>query len=127
MRRLAIVLLGGLVLGCSPANPATASASPTSVFPAVLTFDGRGNPPVIIEIGAFEAAHIPCDGGGVLRPGEGGVPSLPWDLRVVKQSDGQVLLSSRVTDLPKWVVMFGADAGIGSIPVAGPQGPSCAP
>jgi hypothetical protein len=125
-KRLAFTVICGLMLGCSPTNP-TPSPSPTSPYPAVLTIDGRDNPPVIIEIGTFEVARIACSAGGTVTPGDHGAPALPWDLRIVQQSNGQVLLSSRVTDLPKWVVMFGKDAGIGSFPGAGPPGPSCAP
>lgn len=123
MKWLAIALLCSLLPGCATSE--TPRPSPISPFPPVLTIDSRGAPLVIIEIGTFEAARIACDAGGIVTPGEAGVPQLPWDLRVVKQSDGRVLLSSRVTQLPQWIVMFGEDVGIGSTPVAGPQGRPC--
>jgi hypothetical protein len=107
-------------------RPSGSQASP-SQYPAVLTIEGRGNPPVVIDIGTIEVARVACDASGSVTPGEGRAPALPWDLRVVKQNNGQVLLSSHVTDLPKWVVIIGDAAGIGSLPAAGPPGPSCMP
>lgn len=129
MRPLAIALVCSLVVGCASSVSASPSEpvvpSPTSPLPAVLSIDSRGGPPVIIEIGTFEAARVGCSSGEIVTPGEAGVPPLPWDLRVIKQSDGQVLLSSRITELPQWVVLFGEAVQIGSTPVAGPAGPPC--
>ncbi|HEV8053250.1 MAG TPA: hypothetical protein VGP30_00305, partial [Candidatus Limnocylindrales bacterium] len=99
VNRIMLALLCAVMLACSPSNIATMSPLPTQQRPAVLTIEGRGNPPVTIYVGAFEAARIACDGGGVVTPGEGAVPSLPWDLRAVKEADGEVLLSERVTTL----------------------------
>jgi hypothetical protein len=125
--RLAIAVLSSLVLGCSTFVPVTPSANPESGLPAVLTIDARGDPPVIIEIATFEAIRLPCGVGGVVQPGEAGVPPLPWDLRVVTQGDGRVLLATRVTELPRWLTIFGDEAGLSMFPVAGPPGPSCPP
>ena len=44
----------------------------------------------------------------------------------IRQRDGRVLLSSRVTELPRWIEIIGEEAGVSSVPVAGPPGPSCA-
>ncbi len=117
--RLTIVTLCGVLIGC-----ASSSASLTA-FPAVLNYDTRGAPRTILEIGTVEVAHVGCNDGGVVTPGEAGVPPLPWDLRLVVESDGRVLFSRRVTELPQWVVVIGDSPTISSIPVAGPAGPPC--
>jgi hypothetical protein len=96
-------------------------------FPAVLSVHGRGNPPVNIEIGQVVVLRLGCDRGGGVLPGASGMPPLPWDVRVTRQTDGRVLLSSRVTELPRWIEIIGRDAGVSSVPVAGPPGPSCPP
>jgi hypothetical protein len=123
MRALAVTLLCSFLLACSEAK--TPVASTEAAFPAVLTIDSRGGPPIIVKAGSIELARVPCSGGAVVTPGDPGVPELPWQLTVVKQSDGKVLLTSLVTALPQWLVLFGEDAGIGNTPVLGPSGPPC--
>ncbi len=41
-------------------------------------------------------------------------------------SDGKILLTSTVTELPQWIVLFREDAAVSSFPISGPQGPPCA-
>ncbi|MGZ3585668.1 MAG: hypothetical protein ACXVAP_00300 [Candidatus Limnocylindrales bacterium] len=123
MRVLAVALWCCIVLACSTAVTPSASNSPP--FPAVLSIDSRGGPPIVVKIGTVEVTRVACGAGAVVAPGDDGVPPLPWNLSIVKQSDGTVLLTSAVTELPKWVVLFGEEAGITSIAVAGPQGPPC--
>jgi hypothetical protein len=125
MKRLAVALLCGMLLGC--ASSATPSSSPTPLFPAVLTIDSRGGPPVIIEIGALEATRVACSAGASVTLGQAGVPQLPWDLRVVRQNDGRVLLSTTVTELPHWVLLIGDSVLMAATPAAGPSGPPCSP
>ena len=96
-------------------------------FPAVLTVHGRGNPPVTVEIGQVVVLRLGCDAGGEVLPGASGMPPLPWDVRVTTQRDGRLLVSSRVAELPRWIEIIGNQAGVSSVPVAGPPGPSCAP
>lgn len=117
--RLTIFLLLGVLVGC-----ASSSAS-LRAFPAVLNYDTRGAPRTILEIGTVEVARIGCNDGGVVTPGQAGVPPLPWDLRLVAEGDGRLLLSTRVAELPQWVVLIGDSPMISSIPVAGPAGPPC--
>lgn len=123
----ATAVICALVLGCTTSNRPSVSPASTLSFPAVLTIHGRGNPPVIVEIGQAVAVRLACDAGHEVVPGASGTPPLPWDLRVITQGDGRVLLSSRVTELPRWIEIIGGEAGISSFPVAGPPGPSCAP
>jgi len=114
-------------MGCATSAPHASSAVPTLGFPAVLTITGRGNPAAIMTIGTVEAARITCDLGAQVAPNDPGIPALPWDVRVVRQGDGHVLFSDRITDLPKWITIIGTETSITSFPVAGPPGPSCAP
>ena len=118
-KQLAIAVLCGVLVAC---------ASPSATlpaFPAVLNYDSRGAPRTILEIGTIEVAHVGCNDGGVVTPGKLGVPPLPWDLRLVGEDDGRLLFSSRVTELPQWLVLIGDSPMISSTPVAGPAGPPC--
>jgi len=74
-----------------------------------------------------QVARLGYDAGEVLTPGDDEAPPLPWDLRVVRQGDGQILLSKHVTELPGWVTVIESEAAFTTIPVAGPPGPSCDP
>lgn len=108
-----------LVAGCQ------ALATSPPAFPPVLNIDGRGNPPIIVNLGGVEVARFACGVGATLEPGDRGIPPLPWSLSVVRQSDGASLLSTTVSELPKWLTIFGDEAGLSSIAVAGPPGPTC--
>lgn len=80
----------------------------------------KGAAPMIVRIDGAEAARVPCNGGVAVRPGEHGVPALPWDLQVVDQSNGRVLLDQRVTQLPQWLLVQGDSAGLSASPIIGP-------
>jgi len=124
----AVVLVAAAVLlgGCGPTSASILPpSSPGPAFPPVLSIDSRGGPPVIVKAGAVELARVACSSGAVVTPGDTGVPPLPWNLSVVTQGDGTVLLTSTVTELPKWILIIGDHADIGSTPVAGPSGPPC--
>jgi hypothetical protein len=82
---------------------------------------------VNVGIGQVVVLRLGCDAGGEVLPGASGMPPLPWDVRVTSQTGGRVLLSSRVTELPRWIEITGRDAAVASFPVAGPPGPSCPP
>ncbi len=128
---LAIIGLCGFSLGCAarptPTLPPIASATAVSRLPETLNLDLRGNPPLTVSIDGVEVARFACDEGGVLIPGRAGLPNLPWDLQVVDQRSGASILATQITELPKWILMFGAEIGIGDLPAAGPPGPSCPP
>jgi hypothetical protein len=86
----------------------------------------------VVIINGSEVARVACNGGAVIRPREEvrqpvvhQVPPLPWDLRVFDQVAGQAMLNERVTELPRWLVIFRDSAGISSAPVLGPFA-SCA-
>lgn len=115
---LALVLL--VTASCS-AMPAPSPAIGSSV----LSIDSRGGHNAVVVIGGSEITRVACDRGDVLRPGERGVPPLPWELRIRAVSDGRNLLAARVTELPQWVVIIGSEAMISRSPVAGPKGPAC--
>ena len=65
----------------------------------------RGAPDVTVSVSAFEAARVACNAGAAIRPRADGTPDLPWDVVVRRRSDGHVLLTERVTELPRWLVV----------------------
>ncbi len=48
-------------------------------------------------------------------------------LAIVDQRSGGSILATRITELPKWILMVGEEIRIGDLPAAGPPGPSCPP
>jgi hypothetical protein len=124
---VALALAAELLAGCGNAIPVDPSAIPGSDL--VLTFDGRGNPPVVLRINGEGVAHLPCLQGESRRfaPGGPGVPRLPWELEVVRERDGVVLLAERVTSMPKFILAFPEVVRIGVRPASGPPPPTCAP
>jgi hypothetical protein len=94
---------------------------------AVFTFDGRNNVPVILQIGDFEQRIGCTDATEEFAPGENGVPMLPWDLKIIRQRDGQLLLEAHVTTMPKWLLMFDDNPQLGVTPALGPAPPTCRP
>jgi hypothetical protein len=132
-RLLAIALTVGLVAACTSAPPPTPGIpiDPSAIpgWPLVLTFDARGNPPVILRINKTDVAHLGCGQGTntTFAPGKDGVPALPWDLEVIREADGQVLLREQVTTMPKFILAFPDTVGMGVFPAQGPAPPTCAP
>ena len=94
---------------------------------SALEVENRGGPAFVVLAGDIEVARIPCNGGATVIPGRGFVPPLPWDLTVVRSSDGSVVLRETVADLPKFLFQIGDQIGLGMTPVAGPPGPACPP
>jgi len=80
----------------------------------------KGGPPVIVRVNGRDASRLPCNGGVAIMAGADVVPPLPWDLSVVRESDGRVLLEERVTDLPRWLLVERDAAGLSASPIAGP-------
>jgi hypothetical protein len=118
------------VVALAACSPVVQSASPDAAFPSTLIFENRGGPTFTVQIGTAVMATVGCDAGATLIPGQGGVPALPWDLKVSRVRDGTVLVDLRVTELPRWFTQIGSEAGGGSLsafPIAGPPGPSCPP
>ena len=73
--------------------------------------------------------NVPCDGDASLTPGASGMPALPWHLVVRRASDGGVVLTQDVAQLPRWFVQVGdqiVGGGLQPGPIEGPPGPSCA-
>jgi hypothetical protein len=128
MRLRAVIL--SLLFALAACSPMVQSPTPAAAFPAALSFENRGGPAFTVQIGAAVIATVACNSGTTLTPGQAGVPVLPWDLKVIRVRDGNVLVDLRVTELPRWFVQIGGDAGGGGLsafPVAGPAGPSCPP
>lgn len=104
--------------------PAQAKASDIAIDPGTLGLSlyvvSKGGPAVSVRVNGFEGARVPCNGGAAIRPGADGTPELPWDVVVTRSSDGRVLLSERVTFLPRWLLIQPTGAGIGDSPVLGP-------
>lgn len=122
-----LAFAAAIVAGCQ-AIPVDPSAIPGSDL--VFTFDGRGNPPVILRINGTDVARLGCGQGETPRfaPGSGNVPPLPWDLEVIRQADGRILIAEHVTSMPKWLLLWpDGSGGIGALPAVGPVSPTCAP
>lgn len=94
-------------------------------LPAVLTIESRGGPPIQVLAGSVVLAEVACGQSLTIAPGGADVPLLPWNLVVRTESDRTILVTGTVSQLPAWLVLFGADASLGSVPVAGPPGPPC--
>lgn len=109
MRLVVVMVCCGLLLGCTstPTGNGGVPANP-------LYVDSRGGPTIVVKAGADELARVVCGGSAMVGLDDPGVPPLPWSLTVVKQSDGTVLLTSTVTDLPRWLVLYGEVATISS-------------
>jgi hypothetical protein len=95
-------------------------AGPPPTGPQQLQILSKGGPLVSVAINGAQVASVPCNGGLVFKPGEDGVPPLPWDVKVVDQSTGRVVLEQRITELPRWLVVFRDSAGVSASPVSGP-------
>jgi len=103
-----VALIAICASACSPAGPQQ------------LQVLSKGGPLVGVTINGAPVASVPCNGGFVFRPGEAGVPALPWDMKVVDQTTGRVVLEQRITELPRWLVIFRDSAGVSASPIAGP-------
>jgi hypothetical protein len=106
-----LVVAAICVAACAPAGPQE------------LQILSKGSPPVTIVINDVEVARLVCNEGAVLRPRVAGTPPLPWDLRVVDQRAGRTMLNERVSELPRWVVVFRDSAGISRSAILGPLVP----
>jgi Protein of unknown function (DUF3221) len=80
----------------------------------------KGGPAVVLRVNGRDAARLPCNGGAAIMAGADLVPPLPWDLSVVRESDGAVLVQERVTELPRWLLVGRDNAALSASPIAGP-------
>ena len=89
--------------------------------PQQLQIVSKGGPLVaVIVINDAEVARVGCNGGIVLTPQEGRAPALPWNLKVFDQRAGRTMLTERITELPRWLVIFQDSAGVSASPILGP-------
>ncbi len=80
----------------------------------------KGGPTVVVRVNRVDAAHVACNGGDVIFAADQGAFLLPWNVQVVRESDGKILLDQRVTDLPRWMLVTQAAVGISEQAIAGP-------
>ena len=102
MRAIVVMVCCGLLLGCVP-DPTGEGGVPSQA----LYVGDRGGPTIIVRAGADEVARVTCGGSAVVGLHDPGVPSLPWSLTVVKASDGTVLLTGTISNLPQSVDLYG--------------------
>ena len=108
------------------ASCATFVPSPSPV--QVLNLENRGGPAFVVWVNGVEAGTVPCNAYPTVSPGQNGLPPLPWAVSVTRQTDGVVLWSGMVPNLPAWYVQIGGTVlGVGFSPVSGPAGPTCPP
>ena len=97
-----------LALSCTPTGPQE------------LQILSKGGPTVSVAVNGAEVLAVECGGGAVVRPSAAGVPPLPWALKVTDRDTGRVRLDQRISELPRWVVIFPDSAGVSASPVLGP-------
>src|SRR6266545_4313289 len=100
--RLLVALSVVVAAACAPSGPPTREPDITGTVTHVS--DDRTS--VLVEERPQETS------GSAIRPGADLVPVLPWDLTVVRESDGRVLLHERVTRLPRWLLVQRDSAGL---------------
>ena len=88
--------------------------------PQALQILSKGGPTVSVLINGAQVIAVECGGGAVVRPGTGGAPPLPWDMVITDRDTGRVILDQRITELPRWLVLFRDSAGVSASPVSGP-------
>jgi hypothetical protein len=94
-----------------------------------LYLENRGGPAFSVEFANEVLQTVGCNTGAELTPGQNEVPQLPWELALVRVRDGSTILVAQVTELPRYFTQIGEDpeSSLGSMPVAGPPGPTCPP
>ncbi len=108
-------------------SPETATPTPMSQSQTLL-FENRGGPAFTVAINGTYFATVACGTYPTLNVGAGGVPQLPWQLTIVRVSDGSTLVDEQVTQLPKWFIQIGDSVPVlTGGPALGPAGPSCPP
>ncbi len=104
--------------------PAQAKASDIAIDTMTMAGDlfllSKGGPVVVVRVNGIDSVRLVCNGGDKITPGSGGVPALPWQVEVVRERDGRVLLSQRVTELPGWLMVQPDTSGISRAPILGP-------
>ena len=131
IRLAAFVLAIASVLGaCAAPMPpgATEVLAPNATPQQVLYLVNRGGPPFAVFVYGAAAATVDCGGYATVSPDQPNIKALPWDLAIVRVRDGTTLVSTQVTELPRWFVQLGEDrdGGLSKMPVLCPAF-SCPP
>src|SRR5690242_15488932 len=71
-------------------------SSPAASHAAQLIVENRGGEAFNVTIGGTVVATAACGQVVVIAPGVNNFPALPWDLAVVRASDGATVVASRV-------------------------------
>ena len=104
--------------------PGQARASDVAVDAAASSGElyllSKGGPAVVVRVNGLDVSRLACNGGGKIAPATGGVPGLPWQLEVARESDSRVLLSQTVSELPGWLLVRPDAAAISRSPISGP-------
>lgn len=98
---------------------ATTCAPVSPMSDLELQILSKGAPTVIVAIDGIERMRVTCNGTGAIRPG-GRMPSPPFDLKISRQDNGRVLLDTRVSQLPRWVLVTRESASVSDAPISGP-------
>jgi hypothetical protein len=125
IRFAAFILAIASVLGaCAAPTPPGASdtLSPAPTPAQVLYLENRGSPPFDVFVNDAYAVTVECGGYATVSPDQPNIKPMPWDLLIMRVSDKATLVSTRVTELPRWFVQFGEDrdGGLSKMPVLGP-------
>jgi hypothetical protein len=80
----------------------------------------KGGPAVVVRVNGVDAVHVACNGGDAIVAADQGPFLLPWNVQVLRESDGMVLLDKRITDLPRWMLVTKMNIGISDQAIAGP-------
>ena len=113
IRATPLVLVLALALSCTPTGP-------TPTGPQQLQILSKGGPTVRVEVNGTQVVEVQCGGGAAVRPGVDGVPPLPWALKLTDRDSGHVRLDERITELPRWLVIFRDSVGVSASPISGP-------
>ena len=88
------------------------------------TVESRGAPAVVIRLNGVDALRLKCQETTIVKAGES-APALPWVVEVRRASDGGVLYSERISELPRWLLIYGEQVLSSASPMLGPAGPQC--
>jgi hypothetical protein len=125
MRFAVFVLAIASVLGAcaAPIPPgATDALTPGPTPQQVLYLENRGGPPFAVFVDDAAVVTVDCGSSAAVSPDQPDIKPMPWDLAIISVRDRSTVLSTRVTELPRWFVQLGGDKpdGLSTMAVLGP-------